>query len=47
MPDLVLKEAFPSVDMQGHVFLSQEEAEALIDLAVVEKKKAEKKKSTT
>jgi hypothetical protein len=36
----ILKEAFPSIDMQGPVFLSQEEAEALVDLAVIEKKKA-------
>jgi hypothetical protein len=37
---LILKEAFPSVEMKGSVFLSQEEAEALVDLAVIEKKKA-------
>jgi len=37
---LVLKEAFPSVDTKPPVFISQEEAEALIDLAVIEKKKA-------
>jgi hypothetical protein len=36
----VLKEAFPSVEMQAPVFLSEEEAEALVDLAVIEKKKA-------
>lgn len=37
---IILKEAFPSTEMQGPVFLSQEEAEALVDLAVIEKKKA-------
>ncbi|WP_282130425.1 hypothetical protein [Pseudoalteromonas aliena] len=37
----VLKEAFPSIEMQGPIFLSQEEAEALINLAVIEKKKAQ------
>ncbi|NRD71929.1 hypothetical protein HQQ94_01435 [Shewanella sp. VB17] len=36
----ILKEAFPSLKMKGPIFLSQEEAEALIDLAVIEKKKA-------
>lgn len=35
-----LKEAFPSSDKKPPIFLSQEEAEALIDLAVIEKKKA-------
>lgn len=35
-----LKEAFPAGATQSHVFLSQQEAEALIILAVIEKKKA-------
>lgn len=35
-----LKEAFPSVSAQPPIFLSDEEAEALIDLAVIERKKA-------
>ena len=35
-----LKNAFSSTDMKPPIFLSQEEAEALIDLAVIEKKKA-------
>jgi len=35
-----LKDAFPSTDIKPPIFLSQEEAEALIDLAVIEKKKA-------
>lgn len=35
-----LKDAFPNVDIKPPIFLSQEEAEALIDLAVIEKKKA-------
>lgn len=37
---LALKEAFPDQDTRPPVFLSQEEAEALIDLAVIEKMKA-------
>ena len=37
---IVLKDAFPSIDMEGPIFLSEEEAEALVDLAVIEKKKA-------
>ncbi len=36
----VLKEAFPDRDTRPPIFLSQEEAEALIDLAVIEKMKA-------
>ena len=35
-----LKEAFPRTDTKPPIFLSQEEAEALIELAVIEKKKA-------
>ncbi|WP_445768637.1 hypothetical protein [Rheinheimera sp.] len=35
-----LKEAFPAADTVPPIFLSEEEAEALIDLAVIEKKKA-------
>jgi hypothetical protein len=37
---LALKDAFPSADTKQPIFLSEEEAEALIDLAVIEKKKA-------
>lgn len=37
---LALKDAFPNTDQKPPVFLSQEEAEALIDLAVIEKKKS-------
>ncbi|GAA6168010.1 hypothetical protein [Sessilibacter corallicola] len=37
---LILKEVFPSIDVKPPIFLSIEEAEALIDLAVIEKKKA-------
>jgi hypothetical protein len=37
---LALIDAFPSTDTKQPLFLSEEEAEALIDLAVVEKKKA-------
>lgn len=37
---LILKEAFPNIDVKSPIFLSVEEAEALIDLAVIEKKKA-------
>jgi len=36
----ILQDAFPSADMEGPVFISQDEAEALIELAVIEKKKA-------
>jgi hypothetical protein len=35
-----LKESFPVGAAQSHVFLSQQEAESLIILAVIEKKKA-------
>ncbi|WHI44698.1 hypothetical protein [Microbulbifer sp. VAAF005] len=35
-----LKDAFPTADKKPPIFLSREEAEALIDLAVIEKKKA-------
>ncbi len=37
---VVLKEAFPNESVKPPIFLSNEEAEALIDLAVIEKKKA-------
>jgi len=37
---LILKEAFPNIEVTAPIFLSEEEAEALIDLAVIEKKKA-------
>ncbi|MGO3343724.1 MAG: hypothetical protein ACTIM4_00190 [Marinomonas sp.] len=37
---LILKEAFSSAEMQESVSLSEEEAEALVDLAVIEKRKA-------
>lgn len=37
---LILKEVFPSADVKPPIFLSVEEAEALIDLAVIEKKKS-------
>lgn len=36
----ILKNAFPTRDMRGPVFINQEEAEALIELAIIEKKKA-------
>ncbi|WP_281561218.1 hypothetical protein [Thalassomonas sp. RHCl1] len=36
----ILKDAFPDTKAKPPIFLSQEEAEALIDLAVIEKKKA-------
>lgn len=35
-----LKDAFPNSEIKPPIFLSQEEAEALIELAVIEKKKA-------
>lgn len=35
-----LKDAFPNSETKPPIFLSQEEAEALIELAVIEKKKA-------
>ena len=35
-----LKDAFPNSETEPPIFLSQEEAEALIELAVIEKKKA-------
>ena len=37
---VALKDAFPNSDVRPPVFLSREEAEALIELAVIEKKKA-------
>ena len=37
---MVLKEVFPNPDTKTPVFLSNEEAEALISLAVIEKEKA-------
>ncbi|GAB2191149.1 hypothetical protein MAH1_27570 [Sessilibacter sp. MAH1] len=37
---VALKTAFPHKDVQPPIFLSNEEAEALIDFAVIEKKKA-------
>ena len=37
---VILKKAFPSIDAEEPVFLSLEEAEALVELAVIEKKKA-------
>ncbi|GAA3930461.1 hypothetical protein [Litoribacillus peritrichatus] len=36
----ILKDAFPSPDVTPPIFLSEDEAEALIDLAIIEKKKA-------
>jgi len=42
---VVLKEAFPSENTKPPIFLSEEEAEALIDLAVIEKRKARLKYS--
>lgn len=35
-----LKEAFPTLDTKPPIFLSDEEAEALINLAIIEKEKA-------
>lgn len=37
---IALKEAFPAPDTKPPIFLSDEEAEALISLAVIEKEKA-------
>ncbi len=36
----ILKDAFPDENSQAPIFLSQEEAEALVTLAVIEKKRA-------
>jgi|GEM_PF-2085155 len=36
----LLMDAFPNEDVQPPIFLSEEEASGLIDLAVIEKKKA-------
>lgn len=40
---VALKKAFPNKNVRPPIFLSNEEAEALINLAVIEKKKAQLK----